>query len=143
MGIYSRHVAQLASSAIRRHSIPVEIVEFNGTLKSLNVRGCQLGNGKVRLATYWSLEGSVSWVKYLHVLVGDTPAEMSDFMQIDLEGFFGSHAEALGGLQHLVVMEILWLREMMAIRAQCFLPTHAADSSSRRSNVELWLRVQG
>ena len=34
-----RHVAQLASSAIRRHNIPMEIVEFNVTLKSLNVRG--------------------------------------------------------------------------------------------------------
>ena len=146
---HSRHVLQLASSAIRRHSIPMEIVEFNGTLKgktatfqdqyrifnsavlvfgphgtgfsnilwmpchvpvaaiefvcgahSLNVRGCQLGNGKVRLATYWSLEGSVSWVKYFHVLVQDTSAEMSDFMQVDLEGFSAALDAALSHVAH-------------------------------------------
>ena len=87
---HSRHVLQLASSAMRHHSIPMEIVEsmvrtpnsavldfgphgtgFSNILwmpchvpvaaiefvcgaHSLNVRGCQLGNGKVRLATYWS-----------------------------------------------------------------------------------------
>ncbi|CAE7029852.1 CA14 [Symbiodinium sp. CCMP2592] len=141
---HSRQVLQIASSAIQQHSMPLEIVEFNGTSNgkaatfhdqyrlfnsavlvfgphgtgfsnilwmpchvpvaaiefvcgahSLHVRGCQLNNGKVRLATYWSLEGSVSWVKYFHVLARDASTEMSDFMQVDLEGFSAALDAAL------------------------------------------------
>ena len=80
--------------------VPVAAIEFACSAHSLNARGSQLGNGKVRLATCWSLEGSVSWVKYFHVLVRDPAAEMSDFMQVDLEALWAALDAALRHVAH-------------------------------------------
>ena len=43
-------------------AVPVAAIEFICGAHSLKVRGCELPDGNVRLATYFSLEGSISWV---------------------------------------------------------------------------------
>ncbi|CAE7302591.1 CA14 [Symbiodinium pilosum] len=68
-------------------TVPAAAIEFICSAHSTKVRGCDLPDGKVRMATTWSLEGSLSWLKYFHVMVEDAFKNISDYMRVDLDGF--------------------------------------------------------